>query len=182
MRYKLAIIALVIATPALAIPTQTVNFTANFPANGTTSALQPSLAGTNAHDELVKFTCGGGTGSVQVRTAKTASGTLVFSWRIISDAGSKASINNIRILGFPQTVMDANWRKDGSGTVAPTSIMGASTGGQWALAFNFATPVTQGQSSRFFFLATKATSSKKGTALVACGNGMKATINILVPA
>jgi hypothetical protein len=90
------------------------------------------------------------------------------------------------INGFPQMAYDANWRKDGLGTVAPTNLVGdfapIAIPLQWYYRFEFKVPIKPGESSRFFFLRSSAVSSKPATALLQFSGGVTGPIAIQAPA
>lgn len=150
--------------------------TVNLP--GTTATAQPFLAGTVLEDNLVNFSFAANagpnapliTGTFQERVVREANtGTLDFYWRISSlESGS---LGYLRIGNFVSGTYDANYRIDGIGDLAPTSITRFSGGVFDSYAnFNFsdadgADTLFAGQTSNFMFLHTSATSYAK-TALI----------------
>jgi hypothetical protein len=85
----------------------------------------------------------------------------------------------VAISDFPKTEYDANWRKDGLGTVAPTSVVGQLTADfkSWIYGFRFKQPIKPGESSRFFFLT-----SVPGTARLTIGGGATPDFAVRAPA
>lgn len=129
---------------------------------GTTSAARPELAGTVLEDVITSFNFNGVSGTVQNRVVReTVSGTLDFYWKVNVDANaSGAGIEAFRLIDFGYgNIVDADWRIDGLGDVAPTAgrLFNASSYATGAINFLFDTPVLAGQSSKFFFLHTDAT-------------------------
>jgi hypothetical protein len=186
MRISLIFAGLLIAAPALAIPTPAGPFDLAIP--GTTAVAEPVLAGKVESDKLVPFVLPSasapGSGTVQVRTVRGADGKLAFYWKINNAASSKASIDAIHLSDFAKAPYDANWRKDGLGTVAPTSVAAGLSGDfkQWIYGFRFKTPIKPGESSRFFFLRSSAAASKPGKARLTGNGGASADFDILAPA
>ncbi len=170
MRKAVLLATLLLAAPALAIPTPTTSFKASLP--GTTLAKEPQLGGTVVSDKLIPFTIGGtkpATGTVQVRVVRAADATLSFYWKINNAATSTASIQRFFLRGFPGVAYDANWRADGLGTVAPEAVTGGKPNATipWTMTFDFiGAPIKPGESSRFFFLKSKATATTDTLATV----------------
>lgn len=132
---------------------------------GTTAADRPELAGTVIEDVLKPYSFSGAgevlTGRIQNRVVQSVDGTLDFYWRIIPDAYDQTSntgdILAFRVAGFAGFALDADWRSDGLGIVAPDTAryFGSDDG---AVNFLFQTnEVGPGESSYFFFLDTQAT-------------------------
>ena len=167
MRKLFLLAGLAIAAPVLAVPTGVNPF--ELPLPGTTAAAQPDLAGTVISDTLVPFASDSASapmsGTVQVRVVRNAAGKLVYYWKINNAATSKANVTLIAFLNFPKNVYDANWRTDGLGTVAPSSVYAMVSPADFMTlyyGFRFSTPLKPGESSRFFFLRTQATQSVPG--------------------
>ena len=186
MRKLLLLAALTAAAPVLAVPTPITAF--DLPLPGTTAAAEPELAGTVVSDTLQPFTIASATapvsGTLQVRVVRNAAGTLAYYWKINNAAGSTGAVHSLSLGGFPKQPYDANWRKDGLGTVAPSSVAGNVSPVDlttWICGFHFKTPVKPGESSRFFFLRSKATKSVPGVAHVS-GTGGIAKVPALAPA
>jgi hypothetical protein len=187
MRRALLILGLSTAAPALAVPVGVVPF--NAPVGGTTAAAEPGLAGTVVSDKLVPFAIAGPTtkvsGTLQVRVVRDSAGKLAFYWKINNSAASKGAVETFSVTGFPKQAYDANWRKDGLGTVPPSSVEGALSIADfttWILGFRFKTPVKPGESSRFFFLRSGATKSGPGIGHVTGPGGASGELPVLAPA
>ena len=188
MRKSLLLVGLAIAGPALAVPTPLTAF--DLPLAGTTTAAEPVLAGQVLSDTLVPFSGGSApqavSGTIQVRVVRGADSKLAYYWKINNAATSKGTIETMPINGFPQAAYDANWRKDGLGTVAPTNLVGAFAAvgipPQWYYRFEFKVPIKPGESSRFFFLRSNAVASKPATALLQFSGGVAGPIAIQAPA
>lgn len=183
----LALFAVLLATPVLAVPTPLGPFELAVP--GTTVAAEPELVGTVISDQMVPFATPGATpvtGTVQVRVVRAADQMLAFYWRITSAASSKGVVDAFAVAGFPQNTYDADWRKDGLGSVAPTSVVGQvsviAPPVVWIYGFRFATPIKPGESSRFFFIRTKATATIPATAHVQASGGASAALAVRAPA
>ncbi|RZI85180.1 MAG: PEP-CTERM sorting domain-containing protein [Rubrivivax sp.] len=141
--------------------TQPVGSFADTALPGTTSAARPELAGVVVEDVLTPFSFNGVTGTVQNRVVReTASGTLDFYWKVnVDSSATGAGITAFRLGDFGYiSIVDADWRVDGLGTVAPTTgrLFNAASHPEGDINFLFDSPVTAGQSSKFFFLHTDA--------------------------
>jgi hypothetical protein len=127
---------------------------------GTTLAARPELAGTVLADTLTNFSFEGITGTVQNRVVREyGSGTLDFYWKVnvLSDA-TGLGVSAFRLSGFGlSNITDADWRRDGLGSTAPSvaRVFGAVSQPQGSINFLMDAPVTS--SSQFFFLRTDAT-------------------------
>jgi PEP-CTERM motif len=127
---------------------------------GTTLAARPELAGTVLADTLTNFSFEGITGTVQNRVVREAgSGTLDFYWKVnvLSDA-TGLGVGTFRLSDFGLgNITDADWRRDGLGSTAPTvaRVFSAVSQPQGSINFLMESPVSS--SSRFFFLRTDAT-------------------------
>jgi hypothetical protein len=133
---------------------------------GTTLAARPELAGVVLEDEITTFNVNGVSGTVQNRVVREdVSGTLDFYWKVNVDANtSGAGINAFRLADFGYSkIVDADWRIDGLGTVAPTTarLFNPASYPTGDINFLFGTPVLAGQSSSLFFLHTDATAYAK---------------------
>jgi len=133
---------------------------------GTTSAARPELAGGILEDVITSFNFNGVSGTVQNRVVReTVSGTLDFYWKVNVDANtSGAGIEAFRLGNFGYTdIVDADWRIDGLGTVAPTTgrLFNSASHPAGDINFLFGSPVKAGESSKFFFLHTDATTYAK---------------------
>lgn len=137
----------------------------DFPIGGTTFAEKPELGGVVLEDLITPFEISGGgetlSGTIQNRVSRSdINGTLIFSWRIRPDSGS-GDISAFRIGGFEGFSLDADWRPDGLGDVAPTiaRYFGDGTGN---VNFLFGDPEVGGSDasgfteSKFFYLETSA--------------------------
>lgn len=164
--------ALLLAGSAGAVTLAPGGFIASPP--GATAAAQPWLAGTVVQDRLTRFsytgwytdlmatpetTYGAVTGTVQSRVVKAVDGTYDFYWRITVDSGSFLPIAGFALNGLVPATYNADWRRDGVGTVSPATI---SESGSGSVDFAFgqylppSTEVTPGQSSYFLMLDTTA--------------------------
>jgi hypothetical protein len=186
MRKMFLLAALAVAAPVLAVPTGVAPF--DLPLPGTTAASEPDLAGTVVSDKLVPFAIASAaapvSGTLQVRVVRNASGKLAFYWKINNSAASKGEVSSLSLTGFAKQPYDANWRKDGLGTVAPSSVAGNLSPVDfktWICGFYFKTPIKPGESSRFFFLRSGATQSVPATAHISGGGGA-AQVPVLAPA
>lgn len=131
----------------------------NTPLAGTTSALEPQLAGLILEDvtQSFAFPADGGviSGTVQSRVVRSIDGTLDFYWRVISDM-PQTLIQSFRIGGFFTDTYNANWRIDGSGdTAAEYARLFSGPNGQ--VNFDFGrSGLAGGSESYFMFLDTDA--------------------------
>lgn len=139
--------------------TEPVGSFSDFSITGTTVAARPELAGVVLEDMISTFSISGAgetfTGEIQNRVVRSVDGTLDFYWRIMPLSGV-GDISAFRVEGFSGYTLDADWRIDGLGTVAPNvaRYFGDADG---SVNFLFADEVGIGQSSNFFFLDTQAT-------------------------
>jgi hypothetical protein len=132
---------------------------------GTTSALNPQLAGIVLEDDTqaFSFVADGGTisGTVQSRVVRsTVDGTLDFYWRVVSDATSSGAISAFRLGSFLANEYDADWRIDGVGDTSPLAAMHfndllGNTNFQFASVAGGG--IAAGTSSFFMFFDTSAT-------------------------
>ena len=137
---------------------------------GTTSAAEPSLAGTVIEDKMDSFSmtlANGGlvTGQIQSRVVRAIDNTLDFYWRVFNDANSAGDVAFFRLGEFFSPEYNANFRTDGLGDLAPVSAY-RFTGSQESY-INFdlthvddaGAPfgIHPGQSSYFMFFDTSAT-------------------------
>jgi PEP-CTERM motif len=162
---------------ALAL-TQPVGAFADTVLPGTTSAARPELAGLVLEDVLTPFSFNGITGTVQNRVVReNVGGTLDFYWKLNVDSNATgAGIEAFRLADFGYShIVDADWRIDGLGTVAPTigRLFNPASYPTGDINFLFGAPLTAaGQSSKFFFLHTGATAyAKTGTFDLLCTSG-----------
>ncbi len=157
---------------------------------GTTVAARPELAGTVIVDELNSFTAVDRfgnmsyTGILQTRIVKEdVAGTLDFYFRILNDQTSKIAIQRfdsfgfgLGALGFAGFTTDVDWRIDGVGDVAPFVSL-RTRGDGYRVAFLFGDTVSglssvrPGDSSRFIFIKTDATSYTSGTTSISNDKG-----------
>jgi hypothetical protein len=185
MRRFLLLAGLSISAPVLAVPTGIPPFIRPLP--GTTAAAHPDLAGGVVSDQLVPFAVASATapvsGTLQVRVVRNAAGRLAFYWKINNAASSKGSVETLSLAGFPKQAFDADWRMDGLGTVAPSTVEAAPLPGlkSWIYGFRFKTPIKPGESSRFFFLRGSATASAPAVAHIAGGGGASDALPVLAP-
>jgi len=186
MRTILLLAGLSISVPVLAVPTGLPPFIRPLP--GTTAAAHPDLAGGVVSDQLVPFAIASATspvsGTLQVRVVKNAAGKLAFYWKINNAAASKGSVDTLSLAGFPNQSYDSDWRIDGLGSVAPSTVEAAPLPGlkNWIFGFRFKTPIKPGESSRFFFLRGSATASAPAEAHITGGGGASAALPVLAPA
>ena len=143
-----------------------------FDLSGTTSGLEPNLAGTVIEDVIVPFAMmsdlGPVSGTVQTRVVRsTADGTLDFYWQIQNDATSAVPLTTWRIADFH--IPDApawrgDYRVDSTGTRRPASVnIPLPLGGVVYFSFldwehDDVLGLMPGELSRMFFLDTTATS------------------------
>jgi hypothetical protein len=186
MRRLFLLAGLTAAMPVLAVPTSVTPF--DIPLPGTTAAAEPDLSGTVVSDQVVPFTIASASspvsGTVQVRVVRNAAGKLAFYWKINNAAASEGVVSSLSLTGFPKQVYDANWRKDGLGTVAPSSAAGNVSPvdlNTWICGFHFKTPIKPGESSRFFFFRSGATKSVPAVAHVSTTGGV-AKVPVRAPA
>lgn len=174
----LTLLLLALTGAASAVPTNTGSFTAPLP--GTTVWAQPELAGVSVYDDVVPLQSAGGTinATIQRRVARGADGTLTFSWRLNNAADSQVAITGLTMRGFPKGVYDANWRVDGLGTVATSSLSGD---GASAYTWTLASPLQPGQGSRFFYLKTSAKSFTQRSATISAFSSLVSTSTVAIP-
>lgn len=94
-------------------------------------------------------------------------------------------MDTFSVVGFAKQAYDANWRKDGLGTVAPSGVEGMLSAADfktWILGFRFKIPVKPGESSRFFFLRSSATASVPAIGHVTGTGGASGELPVLAPA
>lgn len=130
--------------------------------SGTTSAARPELAGVVVEDVLTpyKFERSGKIlkGEIQNRVVRSdVDGSLDFYWRIRPDPSSTGEITAFRVGGFGSFSLDGDWRIDGLGSVAPEIARNFGTGSVNFLFPDSGVGPAEDDSSRFFFLDTKAT-------------------------
>lgn len=150
--------ALLLSTQAWSVA---LTSTGDYAIAGTTFAARPELGGTVLADTLSNFSFSGAgetiSGTIQNRVVRSdLDGTLDFYWRIMPTEGN-GDISAFRVIGFDNVTLDADWRIDGLGNVAPTT---ARYFGPGSGAVNFLFDNQQvgiGDSSYFFFLHTNAT-------------------------
>ena len=161
MKNTRLLLASMIAAALAAAPVWSAALTTpgDYAITGTTSAASPQLAGVVLADTTTSFTVVGAAGSlsgtVQSRVLRsTLDGTLDFYWRITPTSGSDG-IAAFRLIGFDGVDLNADWRSDGQGSVAPTTARYLGSG---AVNFLFENDkVGVGSGSYFFFLDTDAT-------------------------
>lgn len=152
-----------VAGALLSAPAWSVSLTAagDYAITGTTAAANPQLAGVVLQDTISNFSISGAgeslSGTIQNRVVRSSlDGTLDFYWRITPTEGT-GDISAFRVLGFDGYDLNADWRSDGLGNVAPTTAryFGPGSG---AVNFLFGKgQVGVGDGSYFFFLDTNAT-------------------------
>ena len=133
--------------------------------SGTTEAERPSLAGLVLYDEIVSHVFAEGSGSttvnLQLRVVRsTATGLLDFYYRIIATqtfASPVSFVVEASLAGLVYTYAD--FRPDGSGTMPPIEfqIFPQDEVNHPVYKFFFATGMTAGESTRFFFVSSNAT-------------------------
>jgi hypothetical protein len=133
---------------------------------GTTSALEPQLAGSVVEDEIttMSFTSPNGgtfTASIQSRVVLSIDGTYDFYWRIFdtSFTGTDGTaLGSLRFgeFGIPLAGQNANYRTDSLGTQGPTSVFVFSDDIDDHFNFNFANGLSAGTDSYFMFIDTDA--------------------------
>lgn len=136
---------------------------------GTTSALEPHLAGVVIADRIDNFSFTGlsGTvsGTIQSRVLRAVDGTVDFYWQVTSSRNSSDDIGSFRLGNIFTPEYRVNWRSDSSGDRSPTQAVRFS--GAQSSDFNFdfryldSTGASQGmeagETSYFMFLDTDAT-------------------------
>lgn len=141
---------------------------------GTSVGQRPSLAGEVLEDELVSFSYGVDgrpvSGQIQSRVVRSSvDGTLDFYWRISVDEGSLAAVNNFEVRDIEAPSYDVDWRSDGLGDVAPTEAFAVFSPDTYSVFYfdfpNWVAGIEAGQSSRFLFLDTQATSYTRGASM-----------------
>lgn len=154
--------------------------TGSNPLTGTTSGLEPQLAGVVVEDDLQAFSWiqSGGTlsGTLQSRVVLSTDSTYDFYWRIrdlsFSGTGQAEDIGNFRIgkFGIPIAGLNGNYRTDGLGNVGPASAFVFSGGLSDYVNFGFGRDTLGlGEESLFMFLDTNATRYRR-TALMDVAN------------
>jgi hypothetical protein len=182
----LMLAGLSMAAPVLAVPTPVAPF--DIPLAGTTAAAEPDLAGAVVGDKLVPFAIASATaplsGTLQVRVVRNGAGKLAYYWKINNSASSTGQVDSLSFTGFPKQAYDADWRKDGLGSVAPSSVAGNLSVDfkTWVYGFRFKAPVKPGESSRFFFLRSGATASVPAVARITGTGGVSGEIIVSAPA
>lgn len=149
---------------ALTEPVSPVPFADTF-LTGTTSALRAELAGVVLADDIQAFSFHGVTGTIQNRVVREASGTLDFYWKINVDrdiTGTGVSAFRLTDFGYDH-IKDADWRIDGLGTEMPDTarLFNSVAYPTGSINYIFSDGVEAGESSKFFFLHTNATSFAK---------------------
>jgi len=187
MRTKARILislAAILPVAAFAVTTPATNFTRALP--GTTTAADPTLAGTVIEDRIVPYSTLPGAprparGTVQVRTVRGADGRLNFYWRIVAHPSSRDVVHALEIFRFPRRVYDANWRIDGLGTVRPVLVTGHNTAAGWRMEFVFRPTIRPGQQSRFFFLRARVRETRPATIRVRFEHSRSAMLRAVAP-
>lgn len=146
---------------ALTEPVAPANF-ADTALPGTTAAARPELAGTVLEDVITAFSFEGITGTVQNRVVReTTTGTLDFYWKVNVDRMEPSvGVVAFRLIDFGHgNLLDADWRIDGLGSVAPDTarLFNEAIQPTGSINFLFDTAVNAGSQSKFFFLHTNAT-------------------------
>jgi hypothetical protein len=158
---------------------------------GTTAVAEPQLAGTALVDELVPFSFNTAngliTGNVQQTVLRSSvDNTLDFYWRVFNDANSAAPIGSLRVGNFVAPVYNANWRIDGLGDVGPAHAHRFSPDDTF-VNFLFDAPsagppgLLPGQSSKYFFFDTTATSYNKTASYDLTGTAGNSGISLSFP-
>lgn len=158
---SIAFTAVLISPTAWSVSlTEPVGSFADFAIPGTTVAARPELAGIVLEDLITPFSFSGAgetiSGEIQNRVVRSnADNTLDFYWRIRNLSGN-GDISAFRVDGFSGFTLDADWRIDGLGNVAPdiARYFGSAAG---AVNFLFnSNEVGPNEESYFFFLDTQA--------------------------
>lgn len=173
-------VAILLPLSASAVPLSGAG-TTDFSITGTTVAARPELAGTILEDKITEFTISGAgetlSGTIQNRVVRSVDGTLDFYWRIVPTSGN-GDLLAFRVGGFEGFTLDADWRIDGLGDVAPDTARYFGDG-SGSVNFLFSnnevglSPTGGYEESMFFFLDTNATSySESGSFDLLCaGSG-----------
>jgi hypothetical protein len=130
---------------------------------GTSVAQRPELAGTVLYDKVTPVRFRSFSGLVQSRVVKsTTDGAVEFSYRIENQSeNAQVSVRQFAIKGraFADVGTDMDFSIDSMGTIGPGK---ASRTKNDEIVFSFeAIPITQRNSSHFFFIRTKATEFKE---------------------
>lgn len=187
MRMKATIpilLAAILPCAAFGVPTAVTNFTRALP--GTDVATEPGLAGPVVQDRVIPYATLPASslpsrGTVQVRTVRGADGRMGFYWRIVAHPSSRDVVRALELYRFPRRVYDANWRRDGLGTVAP-ALVGGSLSGGWTMQFVFRRGIRAGEESRFFFLRARTSATRPAVIRVRFENGRSAYLRAVAPA
>ena len=136
---------------------------------GTTAAIDPTLAGEVVEDELIPFgdASAGVTGELQSSVVRVASGTLDFTFRVRAISGGEIVNLNWQFFGIVPSI-DMEYRLDGLGDVGPVTIYRT----DWAMAGeatlvqldHFFQGLREGVTSRFVTLKTDATTYTRAQA------------------
>ncbi len=135
----------------------------NFFGGGTKVIDSPQLAGDIVRDELIPFSFETWdhktvSGLLQDRVVHSIDGTYDFYSRIILDRTSDPlSLYRVDRIGFAGYATNVGWRTDGVGDYAPTEFSRDISGDTIDFNFNMV-PLTGGQSTKFFFIDTNASS------------------------
>jgi hypothetical protein len=163
------------------------------PLQGTTLVARPELAGTVVEEVLRPFSIdfGGGrtaTGTIQDRVVRETAGTLDFYYRVFNDSTSEGAINfvvrNLQVNPWAFST-DVDFRLDEPGDIgaesASRNALGSPGGDQIFVNF-LDTSIEPGESSRFFFMKTNATSYDENAGAEIAGitsNGVQNGVNFL---
>ena len=161
MKNKFALSTVITATVLLSSQAWSVALTTpgDYALSGTTVAANPELAGTVLEDLITDFSFSGAgetiTGTIQNRVIRSSvDNTIDFSWRIKTTSGN-GDISAFRLGGFDGFALDADWRIDGLGDVAPTVARYLSVE-NGTINFLFTNEVGYPDESMFFYLDTDA--------------------------
>ena len=91
-------------------------------------------------------------------------------------------VRALEIHRFPRRIYDANWRRDGLGTIAPLRIAGTVLpGGGMRYDFVFRPTIGAGQESRFFFLRGRTPGTRPAAIRVRFGSSQSAMLPAVGP-
>jgi hypothetical protein len=151
--------------PAHAVPLPPDQFT---PLPGTSLAQAPSLAGQvlAQENELAAFPIGPLSQivnvSVEASVVRNLAGTLDFYWRVVVAPDSVGWVQSLGLSSFPVSIVDADWRSDSAGTVAPSGAWYFADPASPSVQFSFSDPnrlgLGAGEQSFSLLLRTDATS------------------------
>ncbi|MBY0421186.1 MAG: VPLPA-CTERM sorting domain-containing protein [Parvularculaceae bacterium] len=158
--------------------------------SGTTSALNPALAGVVQNDNLIPFSIQNGSGTtivsgdVQNRVVVSGTlGTLIFAPTIrnlVFPVGSTGTaITGLRVSPYGGGSLDIDFRTDGLGSVGPANVSRGASGDQ--LTFRYDPAITATAGSLFVSILSAATNySLNGVAQIFARDGQGNTFSTTI--